>query len=154
MNTTKQKGDVSELRIVAKLIEQGYTVSMPWGENAPYDLILDCGKDLIKVQIKTGRVKDGVIHFNNYAVTHNTKTTKSKKYNTDDVQMFAIYVPETQGLYLVPNTLKSTSLRLIPAKNGQKEKINMAKDFEIEKVLNYLTVPPMDQGSGSSKPAK
>ena len=35
------KGNVSELKVMAAYIEVGFIVSVPFGGNAPYDLIVD-----------------------------------------------------------------------------------------------------------------
>ncbi len=58
---TKSKGDLSELIVAVALTRAGYAVSKPLGENQRYDLIADDGERLHRVQVKTGRVRDGVV---------------------------------------------------------------------------------------------
>ena len=38
---TKLKGDLGELKVASDLVSQGYTISIPFGDNSAYDLILD-----------------------------------------------------------------------------------------------------------------
>lgn len=56
INTTNSKsvGERSEAAILNWLIQLGYAVSIPFGNNQRYDLIADDGKGLIRVQCKTG----------------------------------------------------------------------------------------------------
>ena len=46
---TKQIGDISEVTVLAELIKRGYTASVPFGDNDPYDLIVDIGSELYRV---------------------------------------------------------------------------------------------------------
>ena len=46
--------------MAAALIEAGYAVSKPFGENQRYDLVIDDGETLARVQVKTGRLRNGV----------------------------------------------------------------------------------------------
>ncbi len=43
---TKQVGDETEARIIAALIGEGYSVSVPFGDNDRCDLVLDTGTEL------------------------------------------------------------------------------------------------------------
>ena len=50
---TKTKGNVTELKCILKLTELGFKVSKPVFDDARYDLIIDTGKRLLKIQVKT-----------------------------------------------------------------------------------------------------
>ncbi|HEY4433318.1 MAG TPA: group I intron-associated PD-(D/E)XK endonuclease, partial [Candidatus Cybelea sp.] len=65
---TKAVGDLSEAVVLAELIQAGYKVSLPFGEGQRYDLILDNEGVLSRVQVKTGRLRNGAILFNCYSV--------------------------------------------------------------------------------------
>ena len=41
MAPLKQKGDLAELLVAADLRRRGYLISLPYGEDSPYDLVLD-----------------------------------------------------------------------------------------------------------------
>lgn len=62
---TKSKGDTAEVMVLAAFAVHGFVVSRPFSENAPYDLIVDDGTRLAKVQVKHARFKqaDGYVHF-------------------------------------------------------------------------------------------
>jgi hypothetical protein len=48
-------------------------VSIPFGTNQRYDLIVDLGDRLVRVQCKTGRLRDGTIKFATQTVRVNTR---------------------------------------------------------------------------------
>ena len=45
--TTKQKGNITEIQCLLAFISQGYKVSIPYGEDCRYDLVLDIKKPFI-----------------------------------------------------------------------------------------------------------
>ena len=49
--------------MLAQLIDRGYRVLLPFGVNQRYDLVVDNDGELLKAQIKTGRLRNGVIEF-------------------------------------------------------------------------------------------
>ena len=60
---TKLTGDISELRVLAALVEAGYHVWLPYGENHRADVVMEDGDGrLYRVQVKTGRLRGGVIN--------------------------------------------------------------------------------------------
>ena len=52
------RGKRSEATILAKLLEAGSSVLIPWGEER-YDVALDVGGRLVRIQCKTGALRDG-----------------------------------------------------------------------------------------------
>ena len=63
LRDTKSIGELSELIVAAELGRAGYHVSLPLGESKRYDLIVDDGESLFRVQVKTGRLRNGAILF-------------------------------------------------------------------------------------------
>ncbi|HEY4493558.1 MAG TPA: group I intron-associated PD-(D/E)XK endonuclease [Candidatus Paceibacterota bacterium] len=52
MRVTQRKGDIAVTHAVASFTKLGYDVSLPVTESAAYDLILDTGASLRRVQVK------------------------------------------------------------------------------------------------------
>lgn len=50
---TQMAGAITEQKCFLKCLEMGFQVSKPLFDNARYDFILDTGKNIFKVQIKT-----------------------------------------------------------------------------------------------------
>jgi hypothetical protein len=75
----KAKGDRSMLAIMLALHERGYDLLVPFGENTRYDLVIDDGSRLARVQCKTGRLRDGAVVFStcsSYAHHPNPRVVK------------------------------------------------------------------------------
>jgi len=124
----KYKGDIAELVVAAKMVEMGWRVLFPYGENARYDLVGEQNGRFIRIQVKYTTPKNGVMDTNcrssnNWSIIH---------YTPADIDFIAAYNPQDREVYFIPahKINKSTfKLRLDEAKNNQKLKINMAKDF-------------------------
>ena len=50
-------GERSEAAILAAFVERGFEVLLPWGTNHRYDMVLDLGERVLRVQCKTGRLR-------------------------------------------------------------------------------------------------
>jgi PD-(D/E)XK endonuclease len=139
MEHPKAKGDRSTLAIMLALSEAGYKVLVPFGENTRYDLVIDDGASLKRVQCKTGRLRQGAVRFaarSSYA--HHPNPKMVVRDYLGQIDFFGIYCPETHGAYLVPveeaQVRATGSLRVTPARNGQKRRIRVAADYEIGQV--------------------
>ena len=138
MRHPKDVGDHTTLAVMIALRESGYQVATPFGENTRYDLILDDGERLLRVQCKTGRMRLGAVEFataSSYAHHPNEKPTQ--RHYQGQVDHFAVYCRETGGVYLVPIDvlpLDRAYLRVTAPRNGQRKHIRYAKDFEIGRV--------------------
>jgi len=132
----KQKGDVSELRVLAKLAEAGVDIYLPYGEDNRSDVIIDTGDNLERVQIKTARsrsVKDTAIQFNCRSTRSNYTETENEGYD-GDVDAFIVYWPGDDEYYYVPieEAPKTTmTLRREVAENNQTDGINFAEDYAL-----------------------
>ncbi len=137
-SNTSGKGNVSELKVMMAYVEAGFAVSVPFGGGVPYDLIVDTGCRLLKVQVKTGRLRNGCVLFPTMRFSGHSK--KGQKYNSGEVDLFAVYCPETNHIYIWPFSDMPTagSLRCFETKNNQQQKIRWAKDHDFEKHLEGL----------------
>ncbi len=111
---TKQVGDETEARIAAAIIGYGYTVAIPFGDNDRYDLIVDTGEQLLRVQCKTGWREDDVVRFKTASKTTVDGEVTMTDYE-DSIDAFAVRCRESDSLYWVPPEdagTKSTYLRL------------------------------------------
>jgi PD-(D/E)XK endonuclease len=59
--STSNKGNLSESKVITSYIEAGFAVSIPFGGGVPYDLIVDTRARLLRIQVKTGRLRKGCI---------------------------------------------------------------------------------------------
>ncbi|MDP9024626.1 MAG: group I intron-associated PD-(D/E)XK endonuclease [Candidatus Eremiobacteraeota bacterium] len=132
---TKSKGDLSELIVAVALTRVGYAVSKPLGENQRYDLIADDGDRLHRVQVKTGRVRDGVVKFN-CCSTHGHRRAGNlvTRPYTGQIELLAVHCPENGKVYIVPEaelTRTRIQLRLVPPRINMTKTIRWASEYEL-----------------------
>jgi hypothetical protein len=139
MEHPKFVGDRTTLAVMLGLQEAGYKLSTPFGENIRYDLTADDGQRVLRVQCKTGRLRDGAVGFSacsNYA--HRRHGKSSQRDYLGQIDAFAVYCPETRGVYLIPiNEIPVSrwgTLRVAPARNGQESGTRPALRYLIAEV--------------------
>ncbi len=140
MLNSKQKGNLTELQCLAAFTELGYTVSIPYGDCAKYDFIADINGKLCRIQCKTSSEQDtGVYKFAARSTQVGTTSTNVRTYTEEDIDYFATIIKGQ--CYLVPVSEvsgKQKTLRFISPKNGQKEGITFAKDYELVSQLEKI----------------
>lgn len=136
--TPKQIGIVTEERCKLFFLEKGYNVSVPIGDNAPYDFILDINNNLYKIQVKHARLEQsGAIHVELVKNVSTRTQLRTTGYHPREVDFFCT---EYEGhCYLIPYvSQKYKTLRIDPPKNNQSANIQYAKDYEAEKMIVSL----------------
>ena len=130
---TKSVGDRSEAIVLAELVKKGYLVSIPFGENQRYDLLADDGDRILRVQVKTGRLRRDVIEYScSSSHTHRGGTHARPYFGQADA--IAVYCPQNGKVYLVPEAefvASRAHLRLTPPVNNQRRGIRWASRFEL-----------------------
>ena len=131
-------GDQTTAMVLARLLEVYPQVLIPFGENQRYDLVIEDGDRFIRVQCKTGRLRNGVIRFNACSVTyHHPSNQGTKEYKRDyrgSAELFGVYCRQVGQVYLVPVEEVGTRegiLRIEPTRNAQGKKVRWARDFEL-----------------------
>jgi len=133
LRDTKSIGELSELVVALSLSRAGYLVSKPLGENARYDLVIERGGNLSRVQVKTGRFRYGAVEWN-CCSTHAHRNGPNARPYFGEVEYFGVYCPQLESAYLVPiadTARRCTSLRVQTTKNRQSRRIRWASDYLI-----------------------
>ena len=140
--TSKNKGILGEAKVLAKFIELNCRVSIPYGDNAPYDLIVDCGGALLKIQVKTSEcTSEGKTAFTLGRRRRNSFEQKNIKYANDEIDYFALYSIVRDNIYLISAKeapAEEISIRYELPKNNQLNAVRMEKDYLIDYVINSL----------------
>jgi hypothetical protein len=136
MEHPKVRGDRSTLAIMLALSEAGFGLSLPFGENTRYDLVIDDGVQLARVQCKTGRLRNGAVVFNSCSsYAHHSNPRVVKRDYQGQIDYFAVFCTETRRSYLIPiadvRTRYSAVLRVDAPRNNQRAGIRFAADYEI-----------------------
>ena len=130
-------GTITELKCKTYFLELGYVVSTP-DISTRYDFILDTGKELLKIQVKSSHSEEdgNKITFKTVS-SHITSTGYSRRdYTEDGIDYFCTWYDNECYLIPVSECGKSDkSLRLAPTKNGQVKNISFAKDYIAREVI-------------------
>ncbi|HEY0995439.1 MAG TPA: group I intron-associated PD-(D/E)XK endonuclease [Gemmatimonadaceae bacterium] len=125
-------GEASEVAVFTALRRRGYAVLVaPFAASLPYDCVIDDGRHLLRVQVKTGYVdRHRAIRW----ATRSTGGSQRTRTYRGRADLFAVYVPEIERTFLVPVEecgRREASIRLSPARNGQKHGVRHAEQYEI-----------------------
>jgi hypothetical protein len=135
MRDTSHIGEISRTQIIAALTLVGKKLLLPLGDFQRYDLGIDEGGKLLRVQCKTGHLARGAISFNPCSIDSRSKQGGCiRKGYADEIDLFGVYCPETGKRYLVPASeapKTGCSLRVERPLNGQRTRIRWAEDYEI-----------------------
>jgi len=129
---TNIKGDIGELSIMREFLKLDYWCSKPFGDDCPYDLIVDNKNGQLKrVQIKYVTPDDK----NTLRVKFFSETGISYK---ETVDWIAVYNSDSEKCYLIDLekfdvNVRSLFLRLEKPKNNQSKGINLAENYELRK---------------------
>jgi hypothetical protein len=96
---SKAKGEISEGCVIAHVLKLGYSASIPFGNNQRYDLILDDGERLWRVQVKTAHYHRGCLVF---SASSTNGFTGAKANYRGQADLFLVYSPDTDKVYRVP----------------------------------------------------
>lgn len=132
VRNTKAVGEISEIAVVLRLMRAGYDVSRPFGDNARYDLVIDDGARLSRVQVKTARLRAGKIQF--ATSSSQLHRGRGRQHYRGACDLFAAYCPDLDAVYLVPVDevgVVECCLRFEPPRNGQRAGVRWARDYEL-----------------------
>jgi hypothetical protein len=147
MASLKTKGDLAELKVAADLIERGYRVAIPFGEDNDFDLILCRGDQLERVQVKYACSNGEVIPVKCYSHSlTNGRIRQTKRYTAKTIDWLAVYDATTKSCFYIPSAELGSGksilhLRLTEAKNCQRRGIRFAEDYcepEVRQLSNPL----------------
>ena len=125
---------MTEWQVAAALVRRGLKLLRPLSSATRYDLLIDHEDGTFtRVQCKTGALRKGCVIFRLYSVSGHSVV--AKRY-AGQVDAFGVYCPDTNVTYLVPtgalvDCSNVASLRLTPARNGQRKRTRDAAEFVI-----------------------
>ena len=98
----KTIGTAGEQFFAYRALEEGLHVAQPLGDNLPYDLLVDSGLEILRLQIKTTTTevagKPGKFGF---ALQHGGN---GSSYQDDTVDFFGLVVLPLRTIYIVPKS--------------------------------------------------
>lgn len=94
------KSQIIELKVQEEFLRYGFDISIPAFNSSRYDLLVDTGRELLKIQTKKSiGIDDGAFQFS--CTSQNVSTNKARhKYTSDEVDYFATVWKDK--VYLIP----------------------------------------------------
>src|SRR5690348_1040558 len=139
--STITRGNAAEAAVLNALIRADLIVLTPFGGGAPYDLVVDSGLDLIRVQVKCARLRDDCVVFNSCATDHGRGRMNYK----GRADVFGVHCPQIDRSFVVPVddcANHQVRLRCTPTRNNQRRGIRYASDYAVEDWARSLERAP------------
>ena len=147
MASLKTKGNLAELKVAADLVERGYRVAIPFGEDVDFDLILVRGHNLERVQVKYTESNGEFItvRCRSHSLT-NGKVKRTKYYTSATVDWIAVYDRTTTRCYYLPahelgKGRAALRMRITPTRNCQQVGIRYASDYLAPEIQHPVMEP-------------
>ena len=135
MLTPGRKGGIAETAFVAEATRLGFDVYRPVIEGGRYDLVMDVGTRLLRVQVKWARKVKAVVSVNLQTFRRTKDAYVRTSYSAAEVDAIGVYCDPLQRCYLLPISLvdgrRAIHLRLQPSQNNQRALVNWARDYEL-----------------------
>jgi PD-(D/E)XK endonuclease len=109
---TKRRGELSELAFVYKAASEGLAVAKPYGDSERYDFILDNGRRLWRVQIKsTTTLLNGLYHINAGRHTNGSVVP----YQPDEIDFLVAHMIPEDTWFLIPVSILEDRISILLA---------------------------------------
>jgi len=115
MKNTKRDGELAESAFLHKALEMGLKVCKPFGDSERYDFIVDNGRKLWRIQVRSTRT---LRHGKLYSVAtcftiHDAKgPAQQVPYTDEEVDFLAVQIVPEKTWYLIPVAALRGRLRL------------------------------------------
>ena len=96
--TLKQRGELAEMGFMFKAAGLGFGVAKPWGDSERYDFILDSGKRLWRVQVKSTYVE----RSHSYGSRLRRRRPATKAYTAEQIDFLVAYIVAEDSWYVIP----------------------------------------------------
>jgi len=95
--TFKERGEWVEAQFIAQALRHGFKVLKPWGDSQPFDVAINFGPRIVRVQVKSTACRVGTGYFCQFKPNY-----FSDPYTLDQLDFFAAYVIMQDAWYLIP----------------------------------------------------
>jgi len=96
---TKDRGDMAEMQFMLDAAQRGFGVAKPYGDNEHYDVVVDSGKRLWRVQVKS----TASTHHRGFSVRSSWRSSRRQiAYTEEDVDFLAVRIAGCGIWYVIP----------------------------------------------------
>ncbi|HUF01431.1 MAG TPA: group I intron-associated PD-(D/E)XK endonuclease [Gaiellaceae bacterium] len=145
MLTTDQKGALAETAIMHAAIKSGAGVYKRVMEGGRYDVVLDAGSELLRVQCKWAPRNGDVMSVRCYSCRRAREGLRKRVYTAAEVDVIAAYCQDVNRCFLLTaeqfDGRHALQLRLSPCRTSHRLGINWAEDVAFDARLRALVGP-------------
>jgi hypothetical protein len=138
-NEKQIAGITTELIVAQKFIELGYIVSIPYGNNSRYDMIVDTDNERYRIQVKHASLNENGSYTIQTCNSVSTMSKHERKYYTKQDIDFLVSIIQNQ-LVVIPVEMitKSASkiFRVELPKYGSKTNCNLIQNYTVERYMS------------------
>ena len=95
--TFKERGEWVEAQFIAEALGRGYTVLKPWGDSQPFDVALNFGNRVVRVQVKSTSYRLSTGYRCEFQ-----PNVHGRQYTLKQIDFFAGYIIPQKTWYLIP----------------------------------------------------
>jgi hypothetical protein len=95
--TFKERGEWVELMFMATAVRRGFKVSKPWGDSSAYDVGIESGERILRVQVKSTDCRTQYGYLCQFK-----PNAHSRPYTLKQIDFFAAYVIPRDVWYVIP----------------------------------------------------
>lgn len=139
---SSETGNIGETMALSEFARRRIPVLIPFGQNVPYDLVIQINNKFYKIQCKTtGKVVDqdkmifSICRTNGFTGVHS-------QYSKEEIDFFFLHCIENGYCGIVPidqvKSKREFTLRLRAPKNKQFKNIKMANNFLIDSQIEKI----------------
>lgn len=147
IDVTQQKGLSTELHCLQDFTDLGYQCLLPFGDSCKYDVAVDIGNKIIRIQCKHSKwctdtaMEKVAFEIATCCQTTNTKKTTRHKYSKDEIDFFYTWF-EGKGYLVSINEATGVSFRwrYEYPNTGQKAGIHIANNYEVKEVIDKVII--------------
>jgi hypothetical protein len=113
---------------------------LPFGDGMPCDLVVGTESELIRVQVKCGRLRGACIQFNSASTDHG----RGRLDYRGRADAFGVFAHQLDRVYIVPVEgcpIPQARLRCTPTRNNQQRGVRYAGDYAVEDWARSLGRP-------------
>jgi PD-(D/E)XK nuclease superfamily protein len=98
-STSKQRGELAEMMFMVKAAQKGFATAKPYGDSRRYDFVLDVGRRLWRVQVKSSSAKQYGSYMLNLQRNANGEVVP---YDPAEIDFVVGYVMPCDAWFVIP----------------------------------------------------
>lgn len=139
LSETLQKGLSTELQSILFFVEKGFLVSIPYGNVGRYDLLVDNGQQIYRIQCKTAHKNENGSYTVNVSNSRMCSTGNVLKHYTKDQVDYIMTFIEQQAVFIPAESIENSKCKIFRTelpKYGAKSNCNLIQNFTYEKIFD------------------